>query len=324
MICKDKLFMGKKFFLLLFFLSGVAAWCGSAVNESEMNSVLASVNGEAISLKDVLTLTRQQEYLAYAAFSGDKLTAEIKRIRKKAVDELIDRKLLVAEYHKQSFRISGRDIEHEIDQTALRMGCRSRGEFRAKMAAENVDYELFRKELESRMIHIYMLQRLSAIEGTPTPKEVYEYFQAHKDELAVRESYELAMLKLDKNKAGFDAEASRISGILDNAPERFPELAVEFNSLGKDGRIGAVEPGKIRVEFAAVLKEPVEGKIYGPVTLDDGVAWIKLLKHNKAVDADFAGMQEKIMKILEKEKRDKALAVYIADLRQNAVLEYFF
>ena len=50
----------------------------------------------------------------------------------------------------------------------------------------------------------------------------------------------------------------------------------------------------------------------------------KLLKHNKAADAYFAGMQERIVKILEKEKRDKAFAVYIAELRQNAVLEYFF
>ena len=316
--------MWKKFFLLLCLISSAAVLCGGTANGSEMNSILASVNGEAISLKDVLTLTRQQEYLAYAAFSGEKLTAEIKSIRRKAVDELIDRKLLKEAYYKQNFRIANRDIEHEIDQTAIRIGCRSRSEFRSKMAAENVDYELFRKELESRMIHIYMLQRLAAVEGTPTPKEVYEYFQQHKDELAVRENYELAMLKLDKNKAGFDAGMSEISGILAVAPERFAELAGKFNSLGNEGRIGIVEPAKIRIEFASVLKEPVEGKVYGPVILDDGVAWIKLLKHNKGVDANFAGTQERIVKILENEKRNKALAVYIAELRRNAVLEYFF
>lgn len=314
--------MGKKFFLLLCSVACIAAWSGGAANKSEMNSILASVNGEAISLKDVLALTRQQEYLAYAAYSGEKLTAEIKLIRKKAVDELIDRKLLIAAYYKQSFRISDRDIEHETDQIALRMGCRSRSEFRAKMVAENVDYEIFRKELESRMIHMYMLQRLAVIEGAPTPKEVYEYFQMHKEELAVRENYELAMLKIDKNRT--DVEISAISSVLANEPERFFEFTGKFNSAGDNGRIGSVEPGKVRSEIAAVLKEPVEGKVYGPVTLDDGVVWIKLLKHNKAADANFAGMQERIVKILEKEKRDKAFAVYIAELRQNAVLEYFF
>ena len=320
----DKLFMLKKIFLLFCILSGAVAWCGVKPEAGEMNSILASVNGEAISLKDVLTITRQQEYLAYAAFSGKKLTDEIRRIRKKAVDELIDRKLLISAYYKQQFRIARRDIEHEIDQTALRMGCRSREEFRNKMAAEKVDYKLFCKELEERMIHIYMIQRLAAIEGVPTPGEVYEYFQKHKHELAVRENYELAMLKLDKNKSGFESNVKEFSRILADDPERFSELAVKFNSLPDGGRIGSVEPGQIRVEFSAMLKDTVEGKIYGPVTLDDGVAWIKVLKHNKAVDANFAGMQERIVKILESEKRNKAFAVYIAELRQNAVLEYFF
>ena len=245
--------MGKKFFLLLFFLSGVAAWCGGAVNESEMNSVLASVNGEAISLKDVLTLTRQQEYLAYAAFSGDKLTAEIKRIRKKAVDELIDRKLLVAEYHKQSFRISSRDIENEIDRTAQRMGCRSRDEFRSKMLAEQVDFESFRKELVERMIHVCMIQRLAMIEGAPTPKEVYEYFQKHRKSLAVSESYELAMLKLDSQIFRRNMPANLRNGLClvltgeAVSPLGFRYREFHFRLFGRDEA-----PAILRQRFSAI------------------------------------------------------------------------
>lgn len=316
--------MWKKFFILFIAVFCVCHLSGGTAGGSEMNSILASVNGEVISLKDVLQLTRNQEYLAYAAFSGEKLAAEIKRIRRKAVDEIIDRKLLVAAYSQQSFRISSRDIEHEIDRTALRMGCRSREEFRNKMIAENVDYELFRKELEQRLIQVYMLQRLTMIEGAPTPKEVYEYFRKHQKELAVSENYELAMLKLEKTRADFQAGCDEATRILSDEPERFQELVRRFNPQSKDGRIGLIEPGKIRIEFALALKTPVEGKVYGPIKVDDGVAWIKLLKHHKGSDAEFSKVQAKIVKIIEAEKQRKALAVYLAELRRDAVLEYFF
>ncbi len=316
--------MGKKFFILTALFFNVLALSGKNGTAGEMNSILASVNGEVISLKDVLLLTRNQEYLAYAAFSGEKLTAEIRKIRKKAVDEIIDRKLLVGAYYKQSFRISSRDIENEIDRTAQRMGCRSRDEFRSKMLAEQVDFESFRKELTERMIHVCMIQRLAMIEGAPTPKEVYEYFQKHRKSLAVSESYELAMLKLDSSRSDFQAEIKEVTAILSQFPERFSELVRKFDPRNKDGRIGSIEPGKMRSEFALAIKVPVEGKVYGPIQLDDGTVWVKMLRHNKGSDAEFSKVQEKIITIIETEKQRKALAVYMAELRKNAVLEYFF
>ena len=316
--------MLKKLFLLIICASCGFALVGKNGDNTEMNSVLASVNGEVVSLKDVLMLTRNQEYLAYAAFSGERLAEEIKRIRRKAVDEIIDRKLLVSEYYKQNFRISKWDIEHEIDRTALRMGCRSRDEFRSKMMAEKVDFEAFRKELEERMIHFAMLQRLTAIEGAVSPKEIYEYFQKHRQELSVSENYELAMLKIERSRADFAAVKAEITAALSGSQDRFYEMLGKYSSGSKDGKTGSIEPGKMRIEFAEALKEPIEGKVYGPVELSDGTAWIKLLKHNRGSSAEFGEVQERIKKIIEAEKQRKALAVYMTELRKNAVLEYFF
>ena len=316
--------MWKKFFVLTAFFVGCLMLPAKDNAAEEMNSILASVNGEVISLKDVLLLTRNQEYLAYAAFSGEKLASEIRNIRKKAVDEIIDRKLLVGAYYKQSFRISGRDIENEIDRTAQRMGCRSRDEFRSRMLAEQVDFESFRKELEERMIHVCMLQRLAMIEGAPTPKEVYEYFEKHRSELAVSENYELAMLKLDNSRSDFQTEVKAVTAILNQFPERFTELVRKYNPQSKDGRIGSIEPGKMRSEFALAIKVPVEGKVYGPIQLEDGTVWVKMLRHNKGAEAEFSKVQEQIIKIIETEKQRKALTVYMAELRKDAVLEYFF
>ena len=92
----------------------------------QINSVLASVNGDPVSLEDILPATRQQEYQAYAAYSGDRLYEAIRSIRRKAVDDLIDRKLVIADYRRQPFEIPNQQIEEELDNVAERMGYRSR------------------------------------------------------------------------------------------------------------------------------------------------------------------------------------------------------
>ena len=319
--------MKKKFLLLLLMIAGQVV-PGEVVSQtaagSETNSILASVNGEAISLQDVLMISRQQEFQAFAAFENKRLEQEIRNIRKKAVDELINRRLIIADYHKQPGRIQSSFFEQELDQAAFRMGCRSRTELRRKLIETGLDFEKFRKELEERMIYFYMLQRQGAIAGDATPQEIYEYFEKHQKELSGTETYELAMLKIENIRPDYQDACKNIESELAAAPGRFSNLIQKYSADSRDGSIGAIEPGKMRVEFAMALKTPVVGKVYGPVKLDDGTAWIKLLKHNKPVNASFQEVQDKIKRIIENDRRKKVIDIYTENLRRNAILEYFF
>ena len=61
---------------------------GDDGHDREMNSVLASVNGEAVTLMDVLPLTRGRELQARAVYSGERLAQVIGDYRKEVVNEL--------------------------------------------------------------------------------------------------------------------------------------------------------------------------------------------------------------------------------------------
>ena len=290
----------------------------------EINSVLASVNGEAISLSDVRAVSGQREIMLSISFSGKHLQDEIRKIRRQAVDDIINRKLVIAEYYKAPYRIENNIIEHELDQAAIRMGCRSRNDLRKKLAANNIDFAQFRKELEERMIYIYMVQKWSSIDGDPTPREIYEYYQAHSNELAGSENYELAMLKLDKSKSDFQSAFNEIDAALKNQPERFAEMVSRYTNDTRGGVIGSVEPAKLRIEFARELQNPVENKVYGPIALEDGTVWLKLLKHNKVKSVSFAQLQDRIVKILTEKRRSELIDLQINILRRNAIVKYFF
>ena len=80
----------------------------------------------------------------------------------------------------------------------------------------------------------------------------------------------------------------------------------------------------MRIEFVEITKNPVENKLYGPITLDDGVVWVKLLKHNKVRNASFSEVQDKIVPILTQQRRKNITDLYVNNLRRDAILEYFF
>ena len=76
--------------------------------------------------------------------------------------------------------------------------------------------------------------------------------------------------------------------------------------------------------MGGILKVPVEGKVYGPLKLDDATVWLKLLKHNRPAKVDFEQIQSRITGMLEEKKRQKAIEVYNNMLRRDAVLKYYF
>ena len=71
----------------------------------EIDSVLAAVNGEPITLAEILPAVRDREFQLRNAFSGKKLENEILKLRCKAGEEIINRKLIVADFHTKNLVI---------------------------------------------------------------------------------------------------------------------------------------------------------------------------------------------------------------------------
>lgn len=293
----------------------------------QVNSILASVNGEPVSLADILPATRQQEYQAYAAYSGDRLYEAIRSIRLKAVNDLIDRKLVIADYRRQPFEIPNQQIEEELDNVAERMGYRSRAEFIRQARQAGSSIEKLRSEVEENMIVQLMIYRRYQIEQSITPREVYEYFQKHRREFVRPESLELGMILLPKDSPELEATAAKVGEALKADPGRFAELA-RLHSAGpgaeNGGSLGRIERRRLRPEFAAAMPEPAAGRVYGPVRTAEGIFFLKVLAHSAEKQSDFREQSSEIRDRMKEELREKSRTRYLEELRKDAILRYFF
>ncbi len=312
------------------------AFCGwFAVADSGMkpageplvNSVLASVNGEPISLNDVLPMTRQKEYQAYAAYSGDRLYEVIREIRRKAADELIDRKVLLAAYRDDPFEIPAADVEKELDSVAERMGCRSRAEFIRYARESGSSVEKIRKEIEEYLIVQIMLFRRIHVEENITPRDVYEYYKAHGEEFVTPEKLELAMILLAPDREDLEKVSAEIAGTLKKDPEKFAELAARYScgpAAKEGGSLGEIDRKRLRSEFAAAMPAPEAGSVYGPIDTVDGVTFLRVTAHYPEKRSSFSELAPAIRKQLEESGRGEIRRRYLDELRKKAVIRLFF
>ncbi len=293
----------------------------------ETNSILGTVNGKPISLGDVLNITANEEYKTYAAYSGEELKKKLLEIRKKAVDLLIDRQLLLDDFARNELTLRDQDIESEMDAAALRMGVRSRADFARKLSENGSSIEKFRQELTDHMKVQLVLYRQFLIDVSVTPRDVYEFYQAHPEKFSHPESVELAMIRLRADRDDLAAKTEELRLSLERDPEDFARLATLFSDApGKKsgGSLGELEVRRLRPEFAAALKDIQVGKCYGPISTPEGTVFLRVLAHRHAAVTALDDAADEIRQQLEDERRKISRDRYLESLRKEAVIRYYF
>ncbi len=316
----------------------LSLWCCGAVAEEapksafvpptqEVNAILASVNGRPISLADLLPVTRQEEYQAYAAYSGERLYEVIRDLRRKAVENEIDRQLILEDYRRQTFTIPTQEIQAEVDRLGERMGARSREEFEKQALAAGSSIDKIWKEVEEYLIVQVMIHRRCQAEVSVTPREIHQYFAKHPEEFTRPDSIDLAMILLPADSEKQEENAAKIETTLKESPERFAELARQYSAgpgAEAGGSLGTIEVKRLRPEFAAAMPSPPEaGKVYGPIRTAEGISFLRVTAYHAEEKPEFRKSAAAIRTKLEAAAREETRLKYVEELRKEAVIRLF-
>jgi hypothetical protein len=305
-------------FVFLLFASAAATVAGAR----EVDSILAAVNGSPITLNEILPTTREQEFRLGNAYSGKTLEKEVLKLRYKAVEEIIDRKLIIADFHNQNLHIPPQEVENELDRWGKHIGCHSRKDLEERIRKSGSTLSGIRERILQRMIVQVMRRRAFMLAELPTPSEVFHRFKEEEKNLSFPGSVELALVKLPLN----DGEnAQKIAATLKKTPEAWDKIALQYPlTPGTNGKIGSVELPQLRSEFAKTMRVISPGRIYSNIKTADGIYFIKVLKYLPPRKAVFSKHAEAIRKKTEEEIYRKSSAAYAARLRAQAGIEYFF
>ena len=110
---------------------------GNSPKTASSTSILATVNGRAVTLGEVLSESSSSEALAKAYAAQGKVSEEIAKLRQDAVDRIIDRKLLIDEFDRLKLVLPQKYVESMLDDLAENLNCRTRAELAARARAMN-------------------------------------------------------------------------------------------------------------------------------------------------------------------------------------------
>ena len=309
-----------RFFPLLCLFSALLL---NGAERQELDSVLAAVNGDPVTLAEILPGLREAEFRLRSSCSGKELEKRVLELRRKAVDEIIDRKLIVADFNDKKLNIPAQEVENEIDRWGRHIGCNSRKDLEARLKESGTSIGEIRKKIRERMIVQVMRRREYLLAGPPAPADLYKRFKEQEQKLSYPGSVELGILKIGKDEP---EKADAVAAALKKDPSSWRVLARIYgiDPTAEDSSVGVVEFPMLRPEFAKAMTVMELNRIYPQVSAADGIYFLKILKLKPKKTAVFREHADAIRKTMEEEVYRKSSADYSAKLRDRAVIEYFF
>jgi len=319
--------------LLLFWLLFVALLTPAlyAAEPEVIDGVAAVVNGDVITFSQVQEVSSPRERTLREQSTGQELIEKIKEARLAALNDLIDRQLILQEFKKKQFTIPEYVIEDQVKNIIKDDFAGDRQAFLRTLIAQGYTINKFREIQRDKVIVGAMRQ--NNIKGTfsATPQQVEAYYQANKQEFATPEQLKLRMIvlnadPLDANSA--DSTRKMAEEIRDKVKggADFATMAKTYSMDGtaeSGGDWGMIDRKTLNQQLTDVAFGLAPGQTSQVVQIGD--SFYILYCENKKTSSfiPITEVRDGIQKKLEQVQRQKATQKWIDSLREKAYIKIY-
>lgn len=298
-----------------------------------LNDIKAVVNGEPITQNMVDAATRTQIQLWLMGNKGMVTKAqaerEIREMEKRALDDLIDRTLILSEFERLGGQIKDQYIDESVNRFVKERFKGDRDKFLAELKESGMTIAQFR-EIQRDQIAIQALRTEHAgDEVIPnTPWEKKKAFEDMKDEWKSAGSPKVRIMSIPKvtesssqeqQKALLDDIRAQLRNGADFGALAKKHSADSFASKGSGGYVGVISrSGPLAKGLTDVAYQLAPGTMSQP--LDDGAIW-RIIKVDERVGQStpsYKDKEDEVDRRLTIEKKQKNLETWLKTLRRDA------
>ncbi len=284
----------------------------------------AKVNGIPISPEAVhFELDRLVRFYTSHGMTVAEVRKNLPTLEAKALEQAIGARLLLDRAMQLELPVADADVDAEVQRVVAQVG--GEENYRNALAAQGMTEESFRKELEKGARVNMLVGQACAHVPDPTEDEVAAFYEAHKSEyvaepqvlcqhILVKGSNDEALDKIKairerivNDKADFADEAKRHSDCPSGA---------QGGSLGWFGR------GMMVPEFDKAAFEMKKGDVSDIVATEFGYHIIYKADERGGGQQTLVDVHDQIKDLLRHEARGKAMDAFVAELREQATVEY--
>ncbi len=307
------------------------ALCSVAVRGQEvLDGIAAEVASggqkEVVTFSQVRELVGPKEKQAHDTLKGNDLVEKIKEIRLAAINDLIDRTLIIQEFKTKGFTIPEYFIDERVQSIIKDEFGGDRQAFLRTLAAQGYTLEKFR-EFQQDMI-IVQEMRKQAVKGVNAVSDakINDYYKEHVEEYSQPEQIKLRMIVIH----GVDNDSRH--KMIDEIRQKIVDGA-EFGDLARMysedstqesyGDWGWVDRKKLNESLTKIAFALKPGEISHVITLGDSYYLLYCEAKKAPTVKPLKDVRDEIEKVLMQTERQQQQQEWLQKLRRKAYIKMF-
>lgn len=201
--------------------AGLLCFAAPVYSQSSSNGIAAVVNGNVVTKSEVRDAVNAQEQMLRIQYQNDPtaLSRELANLRANALDSLVDRELVLAEFKRLGAAIKSQWVDDDINGIVRESFKGDRDAFVKELARSGMTLKKFREMREKMMIVQAMRGKQAAEQPPATPREVEAFYKKNVAKWRTGDMIKISTITIPK----YSGEASA-------TPESQRKLAHEIRS----------------------------------------------------------------------------------------------
>ena len=323
--------MPLKWLLFLVLVTALFAPEIRAAEPEVIDGVAAVVNADVITFSQVQEVSNPRERTLREQFTGVDLVEKIKEARLAALNDLIDRQLIIQEFKKKKFTIPEYVIEDEVQRIIREEFGGDRQAFLRTLNAQGYTINKFRDAQRDKVIVGAMRQ--SNIKGTfsATPQQVQAYYDANKNEFATPEQLKLRMIVLNADPLDANSADStrKMADEIQNKVKAGADFATMAKTYSMDGTAesggdwGMIDRKTLNQQLTDLAFSLSPGEVSQVAQIGDSFYILFCESKKTSSFIPLPEVRDGIEKKLEQVQRQKATQKWIDSLREKAYIKIY-
>lgn len=301
-----------------------------AADSQVIDGIAAIVNGEVITFSQVRGLTLPRERLLRQQLHGEELEKQLTAVRKEALQDLIDRQLIVQSFKKEGLSLPDYFVEQRMNDIIRENFGGDRNTFIKTLQAQNYSLSEFKKNELEKIIVAAMRGKNVKPNTTASPTKIEEYYRTHRAEFTSKEEVKLRMIMIpsrstEGNSASQKAMAEEILGKLAAGADfaRMAQMYSEDSTRDLGGDWGWIERKTLAPELEKVAFNLPVKKTSNIVELGGNYYILRVDEKRGGVTKSLAEVRGDVEKKLLQEEAQRLQENWLAGLRQKASIRTF-
>jgi peptidyl-prolyl cis-trans isomerase SurA len=305
--------------------------CDAVAQEPQVvDGIAAIVNGDVITYSQVRQLSAPREKLLRTQFTGQELENKLKEVRQLALKDLIDRRLIIQAFKKESYAIPDHIVDQRVHDIIRENFGGDRNTFVKTLEAQNYSLGEFKQKEMERIIVQAMRSHNVKTNYIISPTKIEDFYKKHRELFTTKEEIKLRMIMVSGQKDTGNAEAQKslaeeVLGKLAAGGEfdQVARLYSEDSTKENGGDWGWIQRNTLAAPLEKFAFNMPVGRISNIIDYAGNYYILKVEDKRGGTTRSLAEARADIEKKLIQDQAQQIQERWIASLRQKAYIRTF-